>query len=158
MCSPVFSIQSQKNFNRTGKGEKIQIDMQAPNLKYISSLVVQLDASRKGHGWPWLTGTHCSKTDRMQFSSHSSDNENQSIFPLLLISKDLGPTLSKDWQSCLGVWSFRQVENAQILFLNFPVEVPCIPVHHVKSFCITSSNTMWLMLCLRNRSNWQCLI
>lgn len=50
------------------------------------------------------------------------------------------------------------MENAQILFLNFLVEVPCIPVNHVKSFCSTLSKRMWRMLCLRNRSNWQCLI
>lgn len=50
------------------------------------------------------------------------------------------------------------MENAQTVFLNFLVEVPCIPVNHVKSFCSTLSKRMWRMLCLRNRSNWQCLI
>lgn len=103
---------------------------------------MHFDASRMRHGLFWLRGNHCSKTGSMQFFSPSSDNENPSTFPVLLLLKDLGPTLSKDWQSCLGVWSFRWVEIAQILFLNFPVEVPCIPVHHVKIFCITLSNTV----------------
>lgn len=100
----------------------------------------QLDASRMGPGCGLQESS--SKAVIMQFSSHSSDSKNQTKFPVLSTLEDLGPTLSEDWQSSLGVWSLRQVENAQILFLNFPVEVPCVLVHHVKSFCSTLSNRM----------------
>lgn len=108
---------------------------------YICNFVEQLNASRMGPGCGLQEST-VPKQVACNFPHIALTVKNQTKFPVLSTLEDGGPTLSKDWQSSLGVWSLREVENAEILFLHFPVEVPCVPVHHVKSFCGTLSNRM----------------